>query len=109
MTFHKCHGQIFKVELSPKEQKAVDEEINRQLIARHLEFTDNVDYMIMGILHNHFDFDLSDLRRFYDTFHAENDELVKHYEMPDAGVYIARREMNKIGCNVEKWNRERSE
>ena len=109
MKFHKCHGQIFKVELSPKEQKAVDEEINRQLIARHLEFTDDVDYMIMCILHNHFDFDLSDLRRFYDIFHAENDELVEHYEMPDAGVYIARREMNKIGCNIEKWNRERSE
>ena len=109
MRFHKCNGQIYKVELTPKEQKALDEESRRYILAKHSEFADDVDYMIMSILHNHFDFDLSDLRRFYDAFHAENDELVEHYEMPDAGVYIARREMNKIGCNIEKWNHERGE
>lgn len=109
MRFHKCNGQIYKVELTPKEQKALDEESRRYILAKHSEFADDVDYMIMSILYNHFDFDLSDLRRFYDAFHAENDELVEHYEMPDAGVYIARREMNKIGCNIEKWNRERGE
>lgn len=109
MIFHKFNGQIFKVELTTKEQKALDEESRRYILAKHSEFADDVDYMIMSILHNHFDFDLSDLRRFYDAFHAENDELVEHYEMPDAGVYIARREMNKIGCNIEKWNQERGE
>lgn len=109
MRFHKCNGQIYKVELTPKEQKALDEESRRYILAKHSEFVDDVDYMIMSILHTHFDFDLSDLRRFYDAFHAENDELVEHYEMPDAGAYIARREMNKIGCNIEKWNRERGE
>jgi len=109
MKFHKCRGQIYKVELTPKEQKAMDEEINRQLIAKHQEFTDDVDYMIMHILHNHFGFGLSRLRRFYEAFSANNDALVKHYEMSDAGVYIARKEMNEIGCNIEKWNRERGE
>ena len=109
MKFHKCNGQIYKVELTPKEQKAMDEEINRQLIEKHLEFTDDVDYMIMRILHNHFGFGLTRLRRFYEIFSADNDALVKHYEMPDAGPYIARMEMNEIGCNIEKWNSERSE
>ena len=109
MIFHKHKGQIFRVELSPKEQKAMDEEINRQLIARHLVFTDDVDYMIMRILHTRFGFGLTRLRRFYDEFQTENDNLVKHYEMEDAGVYIARKEMNEIGCNIEKWNSERSE
>lgn len=109
MTFHKCNGQIFKVELSPKEQKAMDEEINRQSIAKYQEFTDDVDYMIMRILHTKFDFELSQLRLFYDYFNADNEALIKHYEMPDAGVYIARREMNKLGCDIEKWNKERGE
>lgn len=109
MKFHKHHGQIFKVELTPKEQKAMDAEINRQLIEKHLVFVDDVDYMIMRILHNHFGFGLTRLRRFYDLFSADNDELVKHYEMPDACAYIAREEMNDIGCNVEKWNRERGD
>ena len=109
MTFHKHHGQIYKVELTPKEQKAMDEEINRQTIERHREFTDDFDYMVMKLLHDHFGFGPVRLRRFYDLFIKDNDTLVKHYEMCDAGVYIARKEMNAIGCNIEKWNQERSE
>lgn len=109
MNFCKYKGQIYKVELTPKEQKAMNEEINRQVVERHREFTDDFDYMVMRILHEHFGFGLTRLRRFYDAFSADNDALVKHYEMDDAGVYIARKQMNAIGCNIEKWNSERSE
>ena len=109
MKFHKCNGQIFKVELTPKEQKAMDAEINRQLIDKHSEFVDDVDYMIMRILHNHFGFGPTRLRRFHEAFIADNNALVKHYEMADAGAYIARKEMDEIGCNIEEWNRERGE
>ena len=108
MTFKKFRGQIFGVELSAKEQQAVDAEINRQLLERHKEFSDDVDYMIMKILHDHFGFGLSRLRRFYDYFTEDNAALERHYEMPDAGVYIARTEMNALGVNIEKWNSERS-
>ena len=109
MNFHKCNGQIYKVDLTPKEQKALDAEINRQLIEKHSEFTDDVDYMIMRILHNHFGFGPTRLRRFHEAFIADNNALVKHYEMADAGAYIARKEMDEIGCNIEEWNRERGE
>ncbi len=107
MNFVKFKGQIIKVELTPKERKALDEETKRYVLAQHQQFGDDVDYMIMRILHNHFGFGLTRLRRFYEAFHADNDTLVKHYEMPDAGVYIARKEMNDIGCDIEKWNKER--
>ena len=109
MKFKKFNGQIFGIELSKKEQRALDEEIHRQLIEKHSEFTDDVDYMIMRILHNEFGFGLTRLKRFYEAFIVDNDALVKHYEMPDAGAYIAREEMNAIGCNIEEWNKERSE
>lgn len=109
MIFHKCNGQIYKVELTTKEQKAMDEHINQQIIERHREFTDDFDYMVMKLLHDHFGFGLTRLRRFYEAFTADNDALIKHYEMSDAGVYVARKEMNEIGCNIEKWNSERSE
>ena len=109
MNFKKFRGQIFDVELTAKEQKAVDAEINRQLIEAHLRFEDDFDYMILWVLHNHFDFNLQQLRTAYDLFREDNKKLIEHYEMPDAGVYIARKEMNAIGCNVEKWNQEGSE
>ena len=107
MEFLKFNGQIFKVNLNKKEQKALDDEITRQTIERHREFTDDFDYMIMHLLHKHFGFGLTRLRRFYDLFCEENEAIIKHYEMPDAGVYIARKEMNDIGCNIEEWNREK--
>lgn len=109
MTFKKFRGQIFDVELTKKEQKAMDEKINQQIIATHQQFVDDFDYMILRVLHNHFGFGLQRLRKAYDLFHEDNDSLIKHYEMADAGAYIARKEMNAIGCNVEKWNSERGE
>lgn len=109
MTFKKFRGQIFGVELTAKEQKAVDAEIKRQVIEDHQRFMNDFDYMILWVLYNRFDFDLQQLRMAYDLFRADNDALIKHYEMDDAGIYIARKEMNAIGCNVEQWNKEGSE
>ena len=109
MIFKKFQGQIFGVEFSPKEQQAINAEIDRQLVKRHKEFADNVDYMILKILHDHFGFGPARLRRFYDYFIEDNYKLMQHYEMSDAGMYIARQEMNDIGCNVEQWNEERGE
>lgn len=107
--FKKAGGKIFGVGFTPKEQKAIDAEVTRQLLNRHREFADDVDYMILKILHDHFGFGPSRLRKFYECFMEENNALMAHYEMEDAGVYIARKEMNAIGCNVEEWNKERSE
>ena len=109
MNFKRFNGQIYGVQLNSKEQKALDEEINRQTIEKHREFTDDYDYMILRILHNQFGFGPTRLKRFHEAFITDNESLIKHYEMPDAGVYIARKEMNEIGCNVEQWNREGSE
>ena len=106
MIFKKFNGQIFGVELSKKEQKAMDEEINRQIIERHRQFTDDFDYMVMKLLHDYFGFGYTRLRRFYEAFCKENDALEKHYEMADAAPYVARKEMNALGVNIEQWNRE---
>ena len=109
MRFKKFRGKIFDVELTANEQRAIDEKINQQIIETHQQFVDDFDYMILRILHNHFGFGPKRLRQAYELFVADNEALIKHYEMPDAGAYIARQEMNDIGCNVEQWNRERRE
>ena len=109
MNFKRFKGQIYDVELTPKEQKAIDEKIRQQVIAINRQFADDFDYMILSILHRHFGFGLQRLRKAYDLFRADNEALIKHYEMEDAGTFVARQEMNAIGCNVEQWNRERGE
>ena len=109
MNFKKFGGQIFGVEFTAKEQRAMDAEINRQLVEKNREFSDDVDYMVMKILHDHFGFGLKRLRRFYEHFMRDTEYLEKRYEMCDASTYIAREEMNALGANIEKWNQERSE
>ena len=108
MFFKKFRGQIFDVELNPKEREVLNQKVNEMLIKRHGEFADDVDYMILYILHNQFGFGVQRLKKFYEAFIVENEALIKHYEIPDAGVYIARKEMNAIGIDFEKWNQERS-
>lgn len=109
MIFKKFQGLIFDVELNKKEQKVLHEKINQQIIESHQKFVDDFDYMILRVLYNHFEFSPDDLRKAYDLFVQDNEALIKHYEMTDAGAYIARKEMNAIGCNVEQWNKERGE
>ena len=109
MIFKKFKGQIFDVELTPKERKVLHEKINEQIIESHQKFTDDFDYMILRVLHNHFGFGPTRLRKAYELFVQDNEALIKHYESADAGAFIARKEMNAIGCDIEQWNRERSE
>ena len=108
MIFKKFRGQIFDVELTAKEQKVLNEKINQQILENHKRFADDVDYMILWVFHKYFGFGPKRLRKVYDLVRLENEALTKHYESTDAGVFIARKEMNAIGCNVEEWNRERS-
>ena len=107
MIFKKFKGQIFDVELTAKERKVLHEKINEQIIESHQKFTDDFDYMILRVLHVHFGFGPKRLRKAYELFVQDNEALIKHYETADAGAFIARKEMNAIGCNIEEWNRER--
>ena len=50
MIFKKHKGQIYDVELSPKEQKALDALINQQILEQHRQFSDDFDYMILSVL-----------------------------------------------------------
>ena len=107
MIFKKFKGQIFDVELTAKEMKVLYEKINQQIIESHQKFTDDFDYMILRVLHRHFGFGPKRLRKAYELFLQDNETLIKHYESADAGAFIARKEMNAIGYNIEEWNRER--
>lgn len=109
MIFKKFNGQIFDIELSKKEQRALEAEIKRQMLEYHRQFIDDFDYMVMDLLHDHLGLGYTRLRRFYDAFCEAYDAMEKHYEMADAGMYIARKKMNELGVNIEQWNSERSE
>lgn len=104
MRVKKAGGRIFGAELTTAEKKAMEIEINRQLVEADRRYTDDIDAVILYTLHEHLGFGAVRLRRFYEAFVLEHDKLVKHYEMPDEYPWLCREMLKRIGVDIEKWN-----
>lgn len=105
----KSGGKVFGAILTAAEKKAMDIEINRQIIEADRKYTDNIDAMVLYTLRVHLGFGPKRLRRFYEAFSAEHDRLIQYYEMPDDFVWLCKEKLKEIGIDVEAWNNERRE
>lgn len=100
-------GKVYGADLTAKERKAMELEINRQIAEADRQHTNDFDAMVLYVLHTHLGFGKKRLRRFYDAFSAEHDKLIEHYEMPDGGAWPADMKLKKIGVDVAAWNAEK--
>lgn len=107
MLVKKSGGKVFGAVLTAAEKRAMDMEINRQIVEADRRYTDDIDAMVLYTLRVHLGFGVKRLRRFYEAFSAEHDRLVQHYEMPDDYVWLCKEKLKEIGVDVEAWNRER--
>lgn len=80
-------------------------EINRQIVEADRKYVDDIDAMVLYTLHAHYGWGKKRLRRFYEVFNAEHDQLVRHYEMPDDYPWLCKEQLKHIGVDVEEWNR----
>lgn len=102
-------GQVFGAELTAKEKKALNLEINRQILEADTRYANDIDAMVLYVLHQHLGFGQKRLREFWEAFKAEHDKLRDYYEMPDANAWLARQKLKEIGVDVEAWNAEEGE
>lgn len=110
MWFKKSGRQIFGVELTAAEQKAVDREIEKRLA----EYTDNHNLEIIAMtlltLHEEFGFGEGRLRRFFDRYDETVEGLIQRYELDeDDGAWIATQKLKEMGIDVAKWHAEAAE
>lgn len=105
--FKKANGHIFGVSFNTKEQKAIDTEILRQCAEYDKKNADEVDALILWLLHEKFGFGKKRLRAFYDYFSTELDALVKRYEMGDEDkAWLCSRKLRDYGIDISEWNKE---
>ena len=109
MRVKKAGGKVFGAVLSAAEKKAMDMEINRQIVEADRRYTDDIDAMVLYTLRVHLGFGKKRLRKFYDAFSAEHDRLIQYYQMPDGYTWLCKEMLKRIGVDVEAWNRERRE
>lgn len=109
MRVKKAGGKVFGAVLSAAERKAMDMEINRQLMEAYKRYADDIDAMVLYTLRVHLGFGKTRLRKFYDAFSAEHDRLIQYYQMPDDYTWLCKEMLKRIGVDVEAWNKERKE
>lgn len=80
-------GTVYGAELTAKERRAMNIEINRQIVEADRKYLNNVDAMILYFLHKHLGFGKKRLRRAWEQFTVIHDDLVNYYEMPDDDAY----------------------
>ena len=83
MRVKKAGSKVFGAVLTAAEKKAMEMEINRQVVEADRRYADDIDAMVLYTLHVHLGFGKKRLREFYDAFSAEHDRLIQYYQMPD--------------------------
>ena len=109
MRIKKAGGKVFGAVLTAAERKAMDMEINRQIVEADRRYADDIDAMVLYTLYVHLGFGKKRLRKFYDAFSAEHDRLIQYYQMPDDYTWLCKEMLKRIGVDVEAWNSERRE
>lgn len=87
MKVKKAGKRVFGAVMSAAEKKAMDMEIQRQL-----------------------GFGNKRLKKFYDNFSRGIEALIRRYEMEQSDdVWLCTYKLKEIGCDLEKWEKERGD
>ena len=81
--FKKSGGKIFAVQFNKAEERALDQEIKKQIVENDRAFDMDKESSILWMLHT------------------------QHYLMEQADDgWLARKKLKDIGCDIEEWYRE---
>ncbi|MCM1234898.1 MAG: hypothetical protein NC489_32760 [Ruminococcus flavefaciens] len=107
MYFKRAGKSIFGVQLSKAEQRALDQEINRQIVEHDHRFDMDKESSILWMLHTQFGFGPKRLKKAWELFYSETVKLREYYQMDqgDEG-WLAREKLKAIGCDIESWYKE---
>ena len=107
MYFKKAGKSIFGVQLNKAEQRALDQEINRQIVEHDRCFDMDKESSILWMLHTQFGFGPKRLKKAWELFYSETRKLREYYQMDqeDEG-WLAREKLKGVGCDIESWYKE---
>lgn len=105
----KSGKMIFGAELTRDERKALDIEIARQLKEYDKKHEDEIDALVLYILHKHFGFGIERLRRFYEVFSDEMEALYERYELKGEEPWLCTKKLEEYGVDFGLWRQERKD
>lgn len=109
MRIKKSGGKIFGADLTAAERKAMKLEIQRQIAEYTEKHRQEIDAVVLWILHVQLGLGKKRLRQFYDRFGIELEALLKRYEMEeDDKVWLCTEMLKRIDIDIAEWERENS-
>ena len=104
--FKKSGGKIFAVQFNKAEERALDQEIKKQIVENDRAFDMDKESSILWMLHTQFGFGPKRLKKAWELFYSETRKLREYYQMdPADDGWLARQKLKEIGCDIEEWYR----
>lgn len=107
MNVKKAGKIILGAGLSRDEEAALNIEIQKRIAELDRDNTDEIDAMILWVLHSEFGFEYDDLKKFHESFNPTLDALCKKYEMTDKGdeIWLSTYKLkDRLGIDIHEWN-----
>ena len=97
--------------LTAAEKRAMNAEINRQIIEKDKQYAEDIDAMVLYTLMSHYGWKQKRLKQFWKAFNKEHTALREHYQMEshEENVWLAHRKLKEIGVDVHQWYEEEKE
>lgn len=107
MIIKKSGKLIFGAEFTAAEKRALNMEIHRQLAEYDKKHTREIDAIILWTLHEKFGWGEVRLKRFYDEFSKEFENLLGRYEVDVSdGVWLCTKRLKELGIDLEEWEKD---
>lgn len=91
-------------QMTSQQKKAMNDEINRQILEHDEMFAVDNDATVLWTLHTCFGFGKKRLRRFWEACLKEHARLREYYQMePDDDGWLYRYKLKQIGVDVQAW------
>lgn len=97
--------------LTRPQKKAMNKEINAQILEKDKGYYLDMDAAVLWMLHIGFGYGVKKLRRAFVLFAKLHAELRKHYELDDDdnGIWLCRKQLMDYGVDLEAWEKELEE
>lgn len=93
--------------ITAADKKIIDIEVKKQLTEYDKKHTQEIEALVLWVLHEQYGFGEKRLKRFYDSFDDEIAALLKRYEMDETDdVWLCTRKLKDAGIDISKWSKE---
>lgn len=108
MRVKKFNGKPYGVDFTAAERKAMNLEINRQIVEKNEQYKEDFDAMVLYVLMTKYGWKRKRLRKFWNAFVEAHTALKEFYLMDEPGdnAWLAHRKLKEIGVDIHQWYKE---